>query len=315
MRTVAVATIRPLLVVAIMAGFAPVVSADAGGLTVTWLGEWRGGEGENALQAPVALALDGAGNVYVAEQTGNAKVFTADGRFIRRLGAPLACAYGCPSGANDGRFFLPEGLGVDSAGFVYVADMGPGGRGRVQKFAPDGAFVRAFEGIGLDWFHYPRDVTVDFSGGLYVADWGKSRVLHVDSGSGAFIREWGASEFHPWGVAVDEARRSVYAVTDNATSPIVALSLDGGLLARWGPGFPRGKKIEVDREGRVFVLGANIVTVFSAAGDLLGQWGSWGSGPGEFREATDVAVGEGGLAYVTDYVNRRVQVFRLEFDR
>jgi DNA-binding beta-propeller fold protein YncE len=295
-------------------GAAP--TSEAAGLTVTYLTEWRG-DGDAALQGPLDLAVDGSGNVYVVEQSANrVQVFTSDGRFIRRVGGPRTCHWGCRPDQIDGRFFLPNGIAVDSLGNMYVSDLGntsTGSAGRVQKFSPDGSFTAAFEGVGLDHFSYPRDVAVDASGGVYVADWGKSRVLLLAGGSGAFVREWAAPEFYPLSLAVDDARRSLYVVANDATNPLVVLSLEGGLLTRFGQGLLRGQEIVLDPEGRLYVTGQNMVRVFSPQGALLGQWGSTGLGPGEFREATGVAVDDQGLVYVADYVGGRVQVFRVQF--
>jgi len=287
-------------------------------VTVTYLGEWRG-EGEAALKGPLDLAVDGAGYVYVVEQeSARVQVFTAAGRFVRLLGGPRTCHWGCRPGQVDGQFFLPNGIAVDTVGNVYVSDLGntsTGSAGRVQKFSPDGSFAAALEGIGLDHFSYPRDVAVDASGGVYVADWGKRRVLLLAGSSGAFVREWAAPEFYPMSLAVDDARGSLYVVTNDATNSLVVAPLEGGPMTRPEPALARGGRIALDREGRLYVTGANTVRILSPQGALLGQWGSTGSGPGEFREATGIAVDDQGLVYVADYVGGRVQVFRVQFDR
>jgi DNA-binding beta-propeller fold protein YncE len=255
----------------------------------------------------------------VAEQpTNRVQVFTADGRFVRRLGGPRTCTIVCQPRDINGRFGYPQGIAVDAAGNVYVSDQGQtstGSAGRVQKFGPDGSFLAAFEGVGFDHFSFPGGVAVDLSGGVYVSDWGKNRVLLLDGGTGAFIREWAAPEFYPLGLAVDDTRGTLYVLADDAANPIVVLSLEGGVLTRLGQGFPRGRNIALDREGRLYVVGANVVRVFSPEGEFRGEWGSTGSGPGEFRSTTGIAVDDQGLVYVADYTGGRVQVFRVEFDR
>src|SRR5439155_23753056 len=51
------------------------------------------------------------------------------------------------------------------------------------------------------------------------------------------------------------------------------------------------------------------VVHYSKDGEYLGQWGTKGSGDGEFTLVHDVAIDSRGLLYVTDRVNKRVQIF------
>jgi len=70
-------------------------------------------------------------------------------------------------------------------------------------------------------------------------------------------------------------------------------------------------------DGNIFVTDNNDrVTVISPQGTVLRRWGSQGAGPGQFRFTGPVgdphgriAIGSGGLVYVSDSGNDRVQVF------
>lgn len=278
------------------------VDAAPRGLSVFYLGEIRG-TGDDALAGPVAVAVR-SGLVYVVEQLRGVQVFADDGGFVGRWGT---------KGRGPGQFFLPDGIAVDPAGQVYVVDLGIPDP-RVQKFTSEGRLLAAWGGVGLDRFSYPRDVAVDASGNVYVADWGKHRVLML-AGDGGLIRDWGASEFLPWGLAVDDRLGRLYVArqANQAGAGLDVISIaDGERLARWPE--PRSNKIAVDPEGRLYGIRANTVEVFSAKGERLGEWGRYGEGPGEFHDATAVAVDESGLVYVADYVNARIQVFRVRFD-
>ena len=51
------------------------------------------------------------------------------------------------------------------------------------------------------------------------------------------------------------------------------------------------------------------VQQFSAGGQFLKQWGSWGSGAGQFRHPLGIAVAGDGTVYVADRGNNRIQLF------
>ena len=74
------------------------------------------------IYAPVAIAVDGAGNCYLTDSNAVTKV-TPDGVVIR-LGGSLSFAPGTYSDGTGGNasFFAPRGVAADNAGTVYVAD-------------------------------------------------------------------------------------------------------------------------------------------------------------------------------------------------
>jgi len=78
-------------------------------------------------------------------------------------------------GSGDGQFNWPEGVAVDSSGYVYVADEW---NNRIQKFTSSGGFVTKWGnyGSGDGQFYKPRGVAVDSSGYVYVADTENHRI-------------------------------------------------------------------------------------------------------------------------------------------
>ena len=92
-------------------------------------------------------------------------------------------------------------------------------------------------------------------------------------------------------------------------------SADGQFELGWRmPKFDKGKPtgVSVAPDGRIFVADTHEkrILIFDRDGSILGEFGSYGTGPGEFIYPCDVAFGRGGEVFVSEYGgNDRVQVF------
>lgn len=167
-------------------------------------------------------------------------------------------------------------------------------------------------GAGPGEFNEPRDIAADAIGHLYVADTGNRRVQVFDR-EGQFIASWQGGEekfVEPLALVVD-SRGDLY-VLDSDPGWIYRFAADGTPLGRFaGPEarffHPRG--LAIDKADRLYVAdtGGCRVVLYNTAGELLGQFGWKGKGPGEFLEPTDVALDNRGALYVVDTTNRRVQ--------
>ena len=89
-----------------------------------------------AFYMPTALAVDGAGNIYILD-TGNHRVqkFGPDGKYLATYGR---------QGQGPGEFYFPAWLDVDAAGFLYVSD--PNNQ-RIQVLTPDGKDHKTIKGL------------------------------------------------------------------------------------------------------------------------------------------------------------------------
>jgi len=145
-------------------------------------------------------------------------------------------------------------------------------------------------------------------------------VLVFDGKTGALRASWGADRFAmPHGLTVDGAD-NVW-VTDVALQQVYKFSHDGRLLLTLGERavagadaahFDRPTKVAVAGDGSFYVSDGyrnSRVVRFAADGRFLSQWGSKGSGPGQFDLPHGIALDEGGRVYVADRNNARVQVF------
>jgi len=144
-------------------------------------GDGAAGGEAGAFDRPAALAVDGAGDVYVAD-TGNDRVVE-----LSPEGTPIA-AWGS-RGTADGRFRSPDGIAVASSpggavGEVFVLD---GENDRVQEFAPGGRFLAKWgvRGDGLGELSQPSAIAVGCEGSVYVADTYNNRVQRFDGAAPA----------------------------------------------------------------------------------------------------------------------------------
>jgi hypothetical protein len=96
------------------------------------------GQQSDVFQRPSDVAWDAAGNIYVADGYGNARVakFDKNGKFIKSWGS---------KGTAQGQFNSVRGLAIDAQGSVYVADAG---NKRIQVFDGDGNLKTQIQNIG-----------------------------------------------------------------------------------------------------------------------------------------------------------------------
>jgi DNA-binding beta-propeller fold protein YncE len=106
---------------------------------------------------PTNLALSPAGDLYVGDGYGNARIhkFAPDGRLLLSWGEP---------GAGPGQFHVPHGIAVDRHGTVYLADRE---NCRLQLFSPVGEFISEWTDLAR-----PCEVFIDSQDDVWVAELG-----------------------------------------------------------------------------------------------------------------------------------------------
>jgi len=226
---------------------------------------------------PNGLAIDTAGNFYVADTTSHLiRKVSANGTVV----STLAGINGSP-GSRDGpaaqaQFNAPLGVAVDAAGNVYVADTGnhtvrkitPGGV--VATFAGMAGMAGSADGPGVvARFDQPGAIAVDASGNVDVADTGNDTVRQITPAgmvstlaglagqSGSGDGPGSAARFSgPAGIAVNGAG-TVY-VADSGNGSIRSVTA-AGLVATLATGLGPLTALAVDGRGNVCA----VTTLFS----------------------------------------------------
>ena len=289
----------PFIVISLLAVLAcpPALASEIGEyeLVATW---GSLGADDGRFNNPTGIAVDGEGNVYVAD-TGNDRIqkFDNTGAFLLKWGT---------RGSGDGEFYSPRNIALDADGMVYVVD-----GSRIQVFAGNGTFIKKWGsyGSGEEQLQSPRSIAFDTDGNAYVIAGGGIKKFGSD---GNFLTAWGAlgtydGEFNnPTDVAVDGAG-NVY-VADCYNNRIQKFDGTGTFLLKWGSGegqFQQPNGLAIDADGNIYVAAWDRpVQKFDSSGNLLAK------ATDIFYDNKDIVVGADGTIYVTNSRDDCVRVFK-----
>lgn len=163
-------------------------------------------------------------------------------------------------------------------------------------------------------------VAADRDGLIYLLQRGdKADPIVVIDQTGKIVRSWGKGLFTtPHAIRVDP-QGNVW-TTDAASSMVYKFSPDGKTLLQievGGQPTPCGNfcsttDVAFAPDGHLFIAdgyrNARILE-YSAEGTKLREWGSAGTGPGQFRLPHSIQVDAAGIVYVADRENGRIQRF------
>jgi uncharacterized protein (TIGR03437 family) len=177
------------------------------------------------LNLPYGVAVDSAGSLYIGDWGNNRIRKVANGVITTVAGTGTRGFSGDNGPAIGAQLANPEGVAVDSAGDLYIADLGNSSirkvsAGIITTVAGNG--TSGFSGDGgpatSAQLHLPYGVAVDSTGNLYIGDSGNNRVREVSNGVIATAAGTGTFGFsgdggpptsaqlaNPYGVAVDAA--------------------------------------------------------------------------------------------------------------
>ena len=203
------------------------------------------------LSAPAGIAVDGNGNVFVADAGSNSVKQIPTGCL------KAACVLTIGSG-----FSAPSGLALDASGNVYVADTG---NNAVKKILAAGGYATVSTlGSG---FKNPQGVAVDNNNNVYVADTGNSAVKQIlASSSYATVNSLGGGFSTPAGIAVDGSSNVYVADTGSNTVKMMEAAASYSGVYPLGGGFNAPAGVAIDASGNLFVTdsGNNAVKELTA---------------------------------------------------
>ncbi len=232
----------------------------------------------SGLRGPSGVAVDGAGDVFVADYGNNRVVeVPAGGGSQTTVGSGL---YG------------PAGVAVDGAGDVFIAD---DSNSRVVEVPARGG-AQTTVGSGL---HFPASVAADGAGDVFIADFGNSRVVEVPASGGAQITV-ATGLASPLGVAVDGVG-DVF-IADSGNNRVVEVPAGGSSQTTVGSGLSYPDGVAVDGLGNVFIAdtgNSRIVEVPAGGGSQTAV----GSG---LSDPSGAAVDGAGDVFIADTNNGRV---------
>lgn len=230
-----------------------VVRKVSGGVITTIAGNGTAGfSGDNGpatsatLNGPAGIALDAAGNLYIADYGNNRVRMVSGGVITTVAGNGTANFSGDNGSATSASLSGPLDVRVDAAGNLYIADYG-NNRIRLVTSVAAGGTISTIAGNGAAGFggdngpaasaqlNSPSGIALDAAGDLFIADYGNNVIRQVTSGI----------------------------ITTIAGNGIASYSGDNGPAAGAGLNAPLG--VATDSLGRIFVADSanNLVRVMN----------------------------------------------------
>jgi len=222
-----------------------------------------------ALNKPLGIAVDGSGNLYIADSANclirkvdsSGDISTVAGRIVQGRG--VCGFYGDGGPAKGAKLHNPSGVAVDGNGNIYINDTN---NQRIRKVDPSGNISTIVKVRGLFGVY---GVAVDSAGNVYVADSGHYQLLKLDTaGTLSIVAGNGKRGFAgDGGPATSAELSSLAGVAVDSVGNIYISDSYPSMLGSPGTGEPENDRVrKVDSSGIISTVAGNGILGFSGDG-------------------------------------------------
>jgi sugar lactone lactonase YvrE len=265
-----------------------------------------GGDGAAAtaayLNLPESVAVDGLGNIYIADMQNNAvrEVIASTKDIVTFVGGSSPVITGAT-------LSFPSGVAVDTSGNVYIADSF---NNVVREVVVASSTIETVAGTG-GWgytgdgglatsatLESPGGVFVDSAGNIYIADTQNYAIRKVVASTGKISTiagngtegycgdggpATGAVLYYPYSIATDSAR-NIY-TTDNFNHDIRRVDAVTGIISTVATNLSNAWGVAVDSHKNIYIAdsaaslvykvdaGTQVMTTFAGGGSSYGEGG------------------------------------------
>jgi DNA-binding beta-propeller fold protein YncE len=282
----------------------------------TYLAQWGStGSGNGQFEFPEGVAVDSSNNVYVADE-GNERIekFNSSGTYLTQWGS---------IGHGNGQFEAPEGVAVDSSGnFIYVVDSA---NNRVQVFANNTSMIQPLITAQPSNQSVPAGVNVTFAisatgAAPFAYQWSSNNVAVPGATNAGFtltnvsLADSGSAYSvlvtNSYGAALSSNAVLTILPSAEFVAPTYLFQIDSNAVPG---GFDAGfiGWMAVDASNNIYLTDDenSRVVKLAAGGTYLSQWGSYGSGDGQFSNPEGITLDSSNNVYVADDFNYRIEKF------
>lgn len=199
-----------------------------------------------ALVLPENIAFDSAGNLFVAETAGNrVRKIDTTGKISTVAGTGVSGYSGDTGPATSAQLNLPQGVAVDSADNIFIADQI---NNVIRKVDSTTQIITTYS-TNPNFGGFLAGLALDTSGNLYAADAGACVIWKIDSGGNATavagvvfscgyngdnIKATTALLNQPWGVALDS--KGNFYIADSGNNLVRKVNSAGTISTYAGDG-------------------------------------------------------------------------------